>query len=813
MSIKSFIFFFIMSSSVVVAGAQSLNGHVIDSATHKPIASASVYLPQLKLGAVTDQNGYYKISSLPKGIYDVEVQAHGYSTIIQQVNIPSDNTLEFNPTISYSSLKQVIITGLGNVTNTQRSPVPVSIVTHDMMLQGSFNTVIDAISTQPGVNETTEGVGTTKPQINGLGFNRVLVLTDGVPQEDFQWGDDHGILIDPYAAYDAEIIRGPGSLQYGGSAEAGVVNFKTAPFVPGGTVQGSWLSEYHANNGYIGNSLNIGGNNNGFVFDLKASGEIAHSYWNPKDGYVWGSAWNQGNARLTLGLNKSWGYSRLSFSALYRRIQVPNGNRDSTGKFIFDTPIGDQVYPTRSNFLSYNASIAGDKELEEYQAWWQNSLNAGKGIIGMDIGFTTSVHHDIDSGTVGENNMIVYNVPYSLKYQISNTAKYFKLTTGINGTHELMNNLAAPPDPYVPDYEIPNYTKFEIGGYAILEKNIKALTLSGGLRYDITNFVGKSMSLDNNGRIVPDGTEGSTVQFGAFNNTYAGWSGSIGASYQLPHQRYVKFNISKSFRPPAINELTSNGLNIGSNAFQLGNINLKAEQGYQFDIAFGYNGRDISLEFDGFYNHINNFIFADRTDSVLQGYPVFEFVSSNTAILTGLTAYLNIHPALVKWLEMDNRFSYIYTYIPDASDSTDHLPYIPAAHLHSEFRFKLDDKHGSIFKSTYFIIGVSKYWAQNNIYSALYTELASAPYTLVNAGVGTDFINPKTRSVICSFYANCTNLTNISYADHLNIAQYFYSVNGNLVTVTNQRQGVFNMGRDFTFKVVFPFNLKKATVE
>jgi len=804
---KIFILLIILSSAVI-ADAQSISGHVIDSATHLPIASASVNLPQLRLGAITDKKGYYKISSLPKGIYDVQVQAFGYSTIIQQVNISADIKLEFNAGISYSSLKPVIITGLGNITNTQRSPVPVSIVTHDMILQSSSNTAIDAISTQPGVSETTEGAGTTKPQINGLGFNRVLVLTDGVPQEDFQWGDDHGILIDPYAVYDAEIIKGPASLQYGGSAEAGVINFKIAPFVPGGTVQGSWLSEYHANNGYIGNSLHIGGNNNGFVYDLSASGEIAHSYRNPKDGYVWGSAWNQGNARLTIGINKSWGYSRLSFSGLYRRIQVPDGNRDSTtGKFIFDTPIGDKVFPTLSNFLSYNATIASDKELEEYQVWWQNSLNAGKGKLGFDIGFTSSVHHDIDTGTIGQNNMIVYNVPYSLKYQLSNAENNFKLTTGINGTYELMNNLPPPPDPYVPDYEIPNYIKFEIGGYAILEKNIKALTLSGGLRYDVTSFIGKSMSLDSNGRITSDGTSGATVQFIGFNNTYTGWSGSIGASYQLPHNHYVKLNISKSFRPPAINELTSNGENIGSNAVQLGNINLKAEEGYQFDLAYGYNGRDIGVELDGFYNHISNFIFADRTDSVSGSLPVFTFVSSNTAVLTGSSAYLNIHPASVKWLEMNNRFSYIYTSIPNASDSTNHLPWIPAPHLHSEFRFKLNDKRGSILKSTYFKIGIAKYWAQNNIYSALYTELASAPYTLVNAGLGTDFANPKTGRVVCSFYVNCTNLTNVAYADHLNLAQYFYSQNGNLVTVTNQRQGVFNMGRDFTFKVVFPFGM------
>ena len=76
---------------------------------------------------------------------------------------------------------------------------------------------------------------------------------------------------------------------------------------------------------------------------------------------------------------------------------------------------------------------------------------------------------------------------------------------------------------------------------------------------------------------------------------------------------------------------------------------------------------------------------------------------------------------------------------------------------------------------------------------------------MFNVGLGTDFVNNKTGKVLCSFYFNCTNLTNIAYADHLNLAQYFYAQNGNPVTVTSQRQGVFNMGRDFSFKVIFPF--------
>ena len=771
--------------------AQSLQGIVTDSISHHPVGGAAVYLPELRRSAVTDKDGAYHFGSIPQGTYTIEVQGMGYTIVIRQVRISGNTTLDLAAGLSYSSLKPVVITSLGNVTNTQRSPIPVSVVTHDMILWGSANTAIDLVASRPGVSETTEGVGTTKPVINGLGFDRVLVLTDGVPQEDFQWGDDHGILIDPYAVQEAEVIRGPASLQYGASAEAGVISFKSAPFVPDGTTEGSWLSEYHANNGYTGNSFHLGGNHHDFVYDLKLSEELTHSYWNPKDGYVWGSAYNQGNARLTLGVNKSWGYSRLTLSGLYRRIQVPDGNRDSSGHFLFDTPIGDKVAPTLSNFLSYNATIAGDKVLDEYQAWWQNSIKAGKGNIGLDIGLTSSVHHDIDSGTLGENNMVVYDIPYNLRYQLTNADKGFKLTTGFNGLYESEHNLPAPPAPYVPDYEIPNYRNFEIGAFGIVEKNIGALTLSGGLRYDITNFVGDGL-----------------YQFTPFNNTYSGWSGSAGASWQLPHNNYVKLNISKSFRAPAINELTSNGLNIGSNAVQLGNINLKAEQGYQIDVAYGNNGRDVSFEIDGFYNHINHFIFADRTDSVSQGYPVFEYVSSNTAILTGASVTLGVHPAVVKWLEWENMFSYMYTWLPHQTDSTDHLPWIPAPHWNSNLIFKLNDLRGSALRGAYFKVGVAKYWAQNDVYSALYTELASAPYTLVNAGLGTNVVNPRDGRVICSLFVNCTNLTNIAYADHLNLAQYFYAVNGNLVTVTNQRQGVFNMGRDFTIKVVFPFGSK-----
>src|SRR5579863_9620608 len=352
-----------------------ITGKITDKATGLPIAGATVAIPDLKIGTSTDANGDFTLKQLPKGEYLLQVTAVGYASITRLIDLANTYSVDVKLSASTYELADVIVTALVNTTTKQHAPIPITVITHNMITQGVSNTAIDEIASQPGINETTEGPGTTKPQINGLGFDRVLTLMDGVPQEDFQWGDDHGILIDPYAVYDAEVIRGPASLQYGASAEAGVISFKSEPLPQSGTVQGSVLTEYHTNNGYMGTSLHIAGNNNGFVWGLTASGEEAHSYSDPKDGYVWGTAWNQTNARLILGLNRSWGYSRLTLSALHRRIEVPDGNRDSTGRFEFDTPINGKIYPTRSDFLSYSADIASDKILNEYQTWWQNSIN------------------------------------------------------------------------------------------------------------------------------------------------------------------------------------------------------------------------------------------------------------------------------------------------------------------------------------------------------------------------------------------------------------------------------------------------------
>ena len=164
---------------------------------------------------------------------------------------------------------------------------------------------------------------------------------------------------------------------------------------------------------------------------------------------------------------------------------------------------------------------------------------------------------------------------------------------------------------------------------------------------------------------------------------------------------------------------------------------------------------------------------------------------------------------------MDNGFSYTYTYLPNATDSTNHLPFTPAPRLTSEVKLKLPNHKNARLKNTYVKFGVAQYWAQHNIYSALDNELPSAAYMLMNAGIGTDWVNRTTNKVICSVVINVTNLGNIAYIDHTSREQYMWSYNGAYAgpnnygvtpaVVTKAAEGIYNMGRNIGFKLVFPF--------
>ena len=215
------------------------------------------------------------------------------------------------------NLNEITVTGVTGDIKLKHATAPVSIVTPQILKATAATNIIDAISHQPGVSELTTGGSISKPIIRGLGYNRVVVMSEGVRQEGQQWGDEHGVEVDGSSVYSVEILKGPASLMYGSDAMAGVVILHAQPTLPEGEIHANVSTEYQTNNGLFNYNLSIAGNQKGFVWDAHYSDKMAHAYKNKYDGYVPGSQFRERAGRLMLGTNQSWGHSRLIWTAYH----------------------------------------------------------------------------------------------------------------------------------------------------------------------------------------------------------------------------------------------------------------------------------------------------------------------------------------------------------------------------------------------------------------------------------------------------------------------------------------------------------------
>jgi len=91
-----------------------------------------------------------------------------------------------------------------------------------MRRKGSLGETLDGLA---GVSSTYFGPVASRPTIRGQEGDRIRVLQNGGASLDASGlSFDHAVAIDPLVIERIEVLRGPGALQYGGSAVGGVVN-------------------------------------------------------------------------------------------------------------------------------------------------------------------------------------------------------------------------------------------------------------------------------------------------------------------------------------------------------------------------------------------------------------------------------------------------------------------------------------------------------------------------------------------------------------------------------------------------------------
>ena len=789
-------------ASAAYAQQFTLTGKVLDKATGKALPGASVYLPEIKKGTIANKEGVFSIN-IEAGAHVLEISYVGYATNVANVQLQKNLEQNFYLNSSVIEGGNVIVTSFLRATSTRRTPTPVTIIKKEELFRGVSSNLIDALSKVPGVSQISTGPAISKPIIRGLGYNRVVVMNDGIRQEGQQWGDEHGIEIDEYNVSRTEVLKVPASLIYGSDALAGVINIISNVPVSEGVIKGNVFSNYQTNNRLMGNHFDLSGNNKGFIWGLNLSTKNAGDYKNKYDGNVFNSRFLERNGGGYIGIEKNWGYSQLSFSNFYQNLGVVEGDRDENGHFLMMKNVNGEVEEMivdaeEEKRFTPNAPM---QKIQHIKYTLDNNIKLGNDRLKATFGVQQNQRMEFGNVLDLDEKELFFDLKtfnYAVQY-LQAEKNNWKNTFGVNGMRQTNTNRGE-------EALVPDYTSFDIGAFYYTQKRTDKTSWSGGLRYDQ-----KYMNYINPAQFVCPPGMACIALYNPIesNKQFNNISGAIGVAHDVNDQLTLKFNIARGFRAPNMAELASYGAHEGTNRFEYGNELLRSEKSLQFDAAVEWSNEHMSIAGNVFYNTVKDYIFYQKLnavaggDSIIMDYAhddageelyAFAFRQKD-AHLYGAEFNVDFHPHPLDWLHVENSVSLIRGQFKDALDGSKNLPGIPSARWLSEVRIELFKK-SKLIKNSFINLQLDNVFAQNNPFTGYNTETQTPAYTLLNIGYSTQIQHRNKTLFSVSLVGQ--NIADVAYQHHLNRLKY-----GPMNEATG-RMGVFNMGRNFSFKVNIP---------
>lgn len=212
-----------------IAQLGSISGKV--TANESALPFVKLVIKTLNKGALTDEEGMFKIDNVPVGKHRLTVNVIGFENYEEEITVKAaENTsLSIDLTRQDLQLNEVVVTGTMRETMILNSPVKIEVLNRNFFKSNPVNSVIEALETVNGVQEQVNcGVcGTNDIHINGMEGPYTLVLIDGMPIVS-GLSSVYGFNGIPTSLIDrVEIIKGPSSTLYGTEAVGGVVNIIT----------------------------------------------------------------------------------------------------------------------------------------------------------------------------------------------------------------------------------------------------------------------------------------------------------------------------------------------------------------------------------------------------------------------------------------------------------------------------------------------------------------------------------------------------------------------------------------------------------
>ncbi|MFY0604133.1 MAG: TonB-dependent receptor [Flavobacteriaceae bacterium] len=784
MSKKTYLILAFVSLSTLAMG-QSCNytfkGVVKDFHDGTPIIGATLQIENSKKYTTTDSKGNFVFKNLCNTSFVVVVSHISCVPKKLKINVRKELFKEIRLEHHIEELSEVTLKAKGNKKTTTAQE---TIIKEDALERYSSMSLGDAIKEIPGISSINTGNSIVKPVINGLHSSRVLVITNNVRLQDQEWGIEHAPNIDINSAGSVSVIKGPNALEYGGDAIGGVIVVNPSRTFAIDSIFGKTQLNTQSNGrGYGFNSSLTKTYENGWYANGQASYRRSGDFNAPDY-----SLTNTGNEATSFSLfagrkKLEYGYE-IYYSYLKNEIAILRSSHIGNVENLVNAINSQQ--PAIIDAFSYD--INAPKQKVTHQIFKANFYQRFEGYGKLDIQYDYQNNHrfefDIRVGDDRDTPAI------DLQLQSHAIKSTLKLDADFDKVYKLgilagFQENFANPDTGVRRL-IPDYQKYDLGVFTIGSFKLNdMLKLEAGIRYDFnridakkfyqtSRWIERGYDVDFGQLVIDDlGTQLLTNPVFNFHNI----SVSAGIEYEINDKSRTIFNYGLSNRAPNPSELFSDGLHHSAARIELGDLRIKKETSNRISGTYTYFGEKASLHIEGFFNHIQDFIYLEPSgvETTIRGaFPVWEQKQID-ATLFGID--FDVTHYISNMFTVQNKSSFI-----KGKDLTTDRPLIDIPAFKTVNIIRYENEKWSNFSAE-----LQSEWVfrQNNfpnnnfeayiprIDTFVLVDISTPPpaYHILNFRSDFDIKISKQNHVSVAFSIN--NLLNTNYREYLNRLRYF----------------------------------------
>lgn len=502
------------------------------------------------------------------------------------------------------TLEEIIVTGAPYGVSQDSTTIATTVLTEEDLAVAPAATLGDLLAGTPGLRSTSFAPGASRPVIRGLTGPRVQVLTNGIGLIDASSvSPDHQVAIDPAEANRIEIVRGPSTLIYGGTAIGGVVNVldgRVPEFAPDGGADG----HVSAQGSSVDDGLAFSGRADvaygPLVLHVDAMRRESEDYAIPAPAISQQLADAEGLPRENNGVLTNSGVEVRAYGL--------------GGSYVGDWGyLGLSVKETDSTYgVVAEESVFIELEQQRFDARGQYNFSSGPFLaVQGSLGQADYTHTEFEA--VGEPGTVFLSDGWEGRVDLIQHEQ--DGWTGAVGVQGLSRNFEAIGDEaYIPTTDIG-----EAGVYTVQRLDLGGFGFEGGLRYDQ-----RSLSATPIGALTEVEREFDSL------------SASASAFLRPATGLFVGVSVSRNERAPSEVELFADGLHIATGAYEVGDPDLDTESVVTVEGTIHYDRGPFRGDLHAYASNYDGFIdirdtglvFTVIEDGVPEDFPIFAYVQT-----------------------------------------------------------------------------------------------------------------------------------------------------------------------------------------